>query len=128
MNKFSMPQMYFRQGQLLKDFSVERKVDDLNSRGREVNAWVADIPPLVVQGMMLQLTPKELEIFKQLNHPIDVKVMVQGQPICVTGDRFIYVDKQQVYYIHKIVPVSELGLWTVYYCENHGSVTEEMSD
>ena len=128
MNNIGMPQMYFSQSSLFKDFSLERKSDDTNARGREVNAWVADSPPLVVQGMMSKLTPKELEIFKQTNHPVDIKVVCQGQPICVTGDRFIYIEKQLVLYIHKIQPLSQLGLWTAYYCEEHGSVTEETSD
>jgi hypothetical protein len=116
----NMTNMFLKPTELWREFVIERKSDDTNSRGREVNAWAKDDPVQIVTGILASMSPEEVEKFKQMQHPVSHQIAQQGSPKAKPGDRLVSSD-DRTFYIEKVNNPAELGIWTVYYCEERGT-------
>lgn len=113
---FGLPKMFFTPSELLKEFIVETKVPDVNERGREVASWQETEPQTKVTGIIGQLSQQEKEKYRQMQVEITHTILSKGTPQAKNGDRFVFEDNRYLY-IHKVENAAEIGLWTVYQCE-----------
>ncbi len=125
MQRFSMPQMYLRPGQIFLWFTVEHLQSALNSRGREVKSWEAAIPPARFQGTKAAASQDDTDRYKQAQHPISHTIAAPGPALAVAGDRLKTDNGSKPLYIQGVENPGGLNLWTVYQCEER---LDERSD
>jgi hypothetical protein len=109
--------MYLTPDMLFRSFTVESKVTQLDSRGRQTLSWE---PTATVQGIIADATPEEKFRWQQIQHPITHTITCQGAPVARAGDRLTGTDaagKPKHYYIQGVDDPGGLGMWTLYHCE-----------
>ncbi|MGN0489338.1 MAG: head-tail adaptor protein [Ruminococcus sp.] len=105
---------YNRPEQLLKDFIVETKAESKTSRGRVIGDYAKD-GSRTFKAILCGATPEQRAQFKQINHTITHVISHRGNPKAKESDRLICDGK--IYLINSIDNPGEMGLWTLYYCE-----------
>ena len=106
--------IYNRPEQLVKDFVIERKKQDVSSRGRvrDEHATGSSEP---LKAILCGATPQQKYEYEQLGHTITHVISHRGSPIAKEGDRLIH--DGTVYLIHGVDNPGEMSIWALYYCE-----------
>ncbi|MCD8195892.1 MAG: hypothetical protein LUE24_03015 [Lachnospiraceae bacterium] len=105
---------YNRPENLWKDFTVERKTEAVNSRGRAVDAYDTE-NPRYIHAILCGASTTEKLAYSQAEHPITHTISHKGKPVAKAGDRLIL--RNRAFYIQSLDDPGDLGLWTLYYCE-----------
>ena len=106
--------MYHRPENLWKDFIVESKTEGTNSRGRTQDKYVTDNVKFL-KAILCGADTKQIERFKQLDHPIDHVISHKGCPVAKEGDRLIL--RNRAFYVQGVDDPGDQGIWTLYYAE-----------
>lgn len=108
-----MAALYNRPSELWKDFFVEMKTEQQNSRGRSIDHYesVGELFKAILNGAM----PEQKLYYEQLQHPITHVISHRGKPRAKEGDRLVMKDR--VFYVQGVDDPGDLGVWTLYYCE-----------
>ena len=108
-------------GQELREFTVLRRSKRTTGNGRVLTNSENAAPAKVVGtllAVLAQAKPEEIERWKQQGHPITHKIIQQGPPSfeIKPNDEF---ERGERRFIHHKLPYDpgDLGLWTIYYCE-----------
>jgi hypothetical protein len=103
-------------GQELRHFEVLRPKTRENERGQEV---ISNYEPVgTIRAVLAQAKPEEIERWKQLNHPITHKIIMQRRPPfdIRSGDIFERAGRR---FYNQATPydVGDIGHWTIFYCD-----------
>ena len=104
-------------GQELRDFTVSRPETIGADNGREglTNRYV-EVGR--IEAILASAKPEEIHRWKQLNHPITHKIIMQGiLPFDIKpGDIFERAGRR---FYNRTLPndVGDLGHWTIFYCD-----------
>jgi hypothetical protein len=112
---------YNRPENLWKDFNLERKTEAVNSRGKAVDSYDTE-NPIFIHAILCGATPEEQMAFKQAGHPVSHTISHQGHPIGKPGDRLVMGPR--TFYIQSVDDPGDLGIWTLYYCEERGGTQD----
>lgn len=113
---------FTRPENLWRDFSLERKSETTNARGRAINGYVCE-PPVFLHAILCGATPEQMERFHQLGHPVSHVISHTGKPRAKAGDRLIL--GSTAYYIRGVDEPGDQGIWTLYYCEERSDAHDE---
>ena len=110
-------------GQELREFTVSRPETRGTENGRE--GLTNSFQPIgKVRAILAQAKPEEIQRWRQLNHPITHKIIMQGKPPFEIrpGDTF---ERDGLRYYHQMTPydVGDIGHWTIFYCDERTDVT-----
>ena len=112
---------YNRPEQLWKHFFIEGREQTPNERGRVVGSYLTDdAEPFL--AILCGANPEQQSQFKQLGHTISHVISHEGEPKAKEGDRLISGNK--VYLIRSIDNPGEMGLWTLYYCDERKDIQD----
>jgi len=114
--------LMLRPGQELREFTVSRPETRGTDNGREgLTNEFQEVGK--VRAILAQAKPEEVQRWKQLNHPITHKIIMQKKPPfdIRPGDIFERDGKR---YYHQMTPydLGDLGHWTIFYCDERGDV------
>ena len=117
-NVFMMP------GQELRDFTVSRPDTKTRSteNGREglTNGYKNTG---TIKAILASARPDEIERWRQLDHPITHKIIMQRKPTfeILPGDIFERAGRR---FYNQAIPndVGDLGHWTIFYCEERADI------
>lgn len=105
---------YNRPENLWKDFAIESKSETMNSRGRSQDKYET-ANPKYINAILCGASPKQVLEFQQAGHPITHVISHKGNPQAKAGDRLIF--QERAFYVQGVDNPGELGVWTLYYCE-----------
>lgn len=109
--------MYMTPASTLKTFDWEQRDTGLNGRGK---ATLSYSPAGQVQGVLAESSPVEKLRYQQLQHPVTHQIVVKGVCNVVRGDRLTLNGHR--YYVQDFQDVGQMGLWTIYYCEERADL------
>jgi hypothetical protein len=109
-------------GQELREFTVSRPDTRGTENGREgLTNKFYEVGK--VRAILAQAKPEEVQRWRQLNHPITHKIIMQHKAAfeIQPGDIFERDGKR---YYHQMSPynVGDIGHWTIFYCDERGDV------
>jgi hypothetical protein len=103
-------------GQELRDITVSRPATRENARGQIVTNAFETVG--TIRGILAAAKPEEIERWRQLNHPITHKVIMQRVPPFDVrpGDIFEYAGRK---FYNQTMPynVGDIGHWMIFYCD-----------
>lgn len=99
---------------LWKDFTVETKTETTTSRGRAKENYTGT-PTIFIRAILCGATSEQKLQYQQMNHPISHTISHEGKPIAKEGDRLVL--KNRAFYVQGVDDPGDLGIWTLYYCE-----------
>jgi len=111
-----------RLGQELREFIVLHPETRGTENGREglTNLFK---PVGTVRAILAQARPEETQRWRQLNHPVTHKIIMQHKPPfdIRPGDVF---ERDGRYFYHQMTPydVGDIGHWTIFYCDERSDV------
>lgn len=103
-----------RPGQLWQSFFLEVKEEGTDNKGKPVTEYRTDIPT-EIRAILTSASAREAAAYQQAGHPISHVITHRGRPRAKPGDRFIY--RNRAFYVQGVDNPGELGVWTLYYCE-----------
>jgi len=108
-------------GQEQREITVSRPVSRENARGQIlIDAYQA---AGTIRGILAAARPEEIERWRQLNHPITHKVIMQRRPAFDVRPGDIFELNGRRFY-NQAMPnnVGDLGHWTIFYCDERMDV------
>lgn len=105
---------YNRPEQLVKDFVIEKKTQSVSSRGRAQDKHDTE-HPVHLEAILCGATPQQKYEYEQLGHHITHVISHRGEPEAKEGDRLVH--DGTVFYIHGVDNPGDMGIWSLYYCE-----------
>jgi hypothetical protein len=103
-------------GQEQREFTVLRPEPRENERGQVLNNGFA--PVGTIRAILAQAKPEEIERWKQLNHPVTHKIIMQHRPPfdIRPGDIFERAGRR---FNMQTLPYDpgDIGHWTIFYCD-----------
>lgn len=106
--------MYFRPGNLIKDFVVEPVSRVKNSKGRAQTTYDTETRA-ILRGVIASADPKAVARYSQTDHPCTHQIVQCGGEAAKPGDRL--VRGRAHYYILGVDNVAAMGVATIYYAE-----------
>jgi len=110
-------------GQKLREFTVSTPDPDGHESelGREMIGGFIEIGK--IKAVLAQAKPEEVQRWKQLNHPVSHKIIMQGKPGFDVKPGDIFERSGRRFY-NEMIPydVGDLGHWTIYYCIERSDV------
>lgn len=106
--------MYNRPEDLWLDFIVEAKTDGPDERGRVHESYNCS-EPVYIRAVLCGASPEQQLLYRQISHPVSHVISHEGAPIAKAGDRL--VNGNRVFYVQGVDCPGDLGIWTLYYCE-----------
>ena len=110
----------YRPGDEIKTFSILRKTANESSIGR-ITTPINSAPIGILQGALSSASQREIDQWKQQNHPITHKVVSSGQTVAQAEDVLSLDDvaahTSRRFYIQGKRDPGELGIRQVLYCE-----------
>lgn len=109
-------------GQEQREFTVLRPDGRETENGRELINGYETVGTL--QAILAQARPEERERWRQVNHPITHKLIMQHKPTFEVKPGDIFERDGRRFY-HQTLPYDsgDLGHWTVFYCDERIDVT-----
>jgi hypothetical protein len=108
-------------GQELRTFTVYHPVKRETQLGRVVRDSEIEIG--TCRAILAHASPEEKQRWRQLEHPITHKIIMQRQPefSIVSGDVFKHKNRR---FVHQALPynVGDLTHWTIFYCEERADL------
>jgi hypothetical protein len=103
-------------GQEQREFAVLRPEGRENQRGQElVNGFT---PVGTIRAILAQAKPEEKERWKQLNHPVTHKIIMQHRPPFDIRPGDIFERAGRRFYMQAVpYDPGDIGHWTVFYCD-----------
>jgi hypothetical protein len=118
---FPLPAFLFP-GQEVRHFTVTRTGTRETPNGRELSDGTA-IERGEIQAVLAQASPREIEQWRQLQHPITHKIIEQGVSgfDILPGDAFHLGNRS---FVNQSMPynVGDIDHWTIYYCQERKDV------
>jgi hypothetical protein len=120
---FTGPVMHLP-GQELKEFAIYAPETRGTDRGRE--GLVNNYKPLgTIRAILAQATPEETQRWRQLNHPVSHKIIMQHIPPfeIKTGFVFELTATGQEFFMSTLpYEPGGIGHWTIFYCNDRRDV------
>ena len=129
--------IFFRPGQQIRTFDVYRKDAVQNtkaSNGREYGrvAYKERREVLcTVSGTLSKASPKQIEQWSQESHPVTHTLVVRGTCDVREEDVLVrhmgdcgYQPKEYEYHVHGVKNSSDLGIFTVIFCEQKEGIVK----
>ena len=111
-----------RAGQELRDFTVSRPATRGTDNGRE-GLTNLTVPVGKIRAILAQAKPEEILRWKQINHPITHKIIMQRKPPfdVAPGDMFETAGRK---FYNQALPynVGDLGHWMIFYCDERPDI------
>ncbi|MCL2215400.1 MAG: hypothetical protein FWB91_00135 [Defluviitaleaceae bacterium] len=112
-------------GQELRGFTVYAPETRGTDNGREglVNQYV---PLGNIKAILAQARPEETQRWRQLNHPVSHKIIMQHRPpfTVLPGCMFERTDTGQRYYVAPIpYDPGDISHWNIFYCNDRRDVS-----
>lgn len=103
-------------GQELRPFDVLRPEARENERGQEV---ICGYEPLGnIRAILAKAKPEEIERWKQLNHPVTHKIIMQHKPPFEVRPGDIFERAGRRFYTQAMPhDPGDLGHYTIFYCD-----------
>lgn len=80
-----------------EEYTVYRKITVVNARGAQNHAFEPDDPPVVLKLAKTMMRPREIEQFRQMQHPATHKFALKGSiPLDANGGKVIKVGDRLV--------------------------------
>jgi hypothetical protein len=113
--------VFFLPGQEIREFSVYHP----ETRETEIGRVLKNNETLVgtIHAILAAARPEEKERWKQLQHPITHKIIMQFTPAfdIRPGDVFVY-DGRRFYNQAMPYNVGNIGHWMIFYCEERTDI------
>lgn len=106
--------MYFRPGNLIKDFVIEPVKRVKNTKGRAQTTYDTETRR-ILRGVIASADPKAVARYSQTDHPCTHQIVQRGGEAAKPGDRL--VREHSHYYILGVDNVAAMGVATIYYVE-----------
>jgi hypothetical protein len=108
-------------GQELREFSVLRPETRETARGRDIINEYSEVAR--IRAILAQAKPEEMERWRQLNHPVTHKIIMQRRPPLdiKPGDVFER-DGRRFFNVAMPYDVGDLGHWVIFYCDERMDV------
>lgn len=110
--------MYLRQGNMFKEFFVERRNQPISSSGRPTNSFMPTMESL--KGCLAEADPKEVMNWQQLQTPVTHTIVQEGSPKAKKNER-LRLDNR-TFDIKAVDDCGGLGISTIYYVEERRDV------
>lgn len=104
--------MYFRPGNLYKEFIIETNQQEISENGRIFNNYVRDGTETLT-GCLAEASPDTKEMWKQLGHTVSHTIVQGGAPKGKAGDRLLLDGR--IFYIEGVDDAGSLGISTIYF-------------
>lgn len=111
--------IFLRPGQQFKIYNIYRKVSLTDKKGRVTFSPDA-IPIGQVKGMIALASQKELDRWKQAEHPISHTIVVRGKSVVRPED--ILELQGEKYYVQGKMDSGGLGIFEIIYCDKRSGV------
>lgn len=106
--------MYFRPGNLFKDFIIESDSPTVTSTGRVANNYVGD-GTNTLKGCLADASADDKAKHSTTDHMVTHTIVQNGSPKAKRADRLILGER--VFYIVDIDDTGAFGITTLYYAE-----------
>lgn len=106
--------MYFRTGNLIKDFVIEPIGRKKNSKGRAEVTYDTETRD-ILRGVIANADPDAIARYSQAAHPCTHQIVQRGGEKAKPGDRL--VRERSHYYVLGVDNVAAMGIATIYYVE-----------
>lgn len=110
--------MYLRQGNMFKEFFIEKRDQPVSSTGRPTNEFIPTQESL--KGCLAEADPKEVMNWKQLQVSITHTIVQKGSPKAKKGQRLRLGERS--FNIKAFDDCGGLGISTIYYVEERRDV------
>ena len=108
-------------GQELRTFTIRREGERKTASGRVISNGAEPIGE--VRAVLAAARPKEIQRWRQLEHPISHKIIQRGTAAVDVrpGDSLVCENRR---YIVQAAPYNLGGLnhWTIYYCDERSDI------
>lgn len=106
--------MYFRPGNLFKEFIIEKNTEAVTSTGRPAVGYSGD-GIKTLKGCLAQATEEDQSNHSIPDHLVTHTIVQSGPPLAKRADRLILGNR--IFYITDIDDTGTLGISTIYYAE-----------
>lgn len=115
--------MYFRPGNLVKDFVIEPVITGKTTTGRASTSYDTETHA-VLRGVLSAASPEAIQRYDQAGHPITHEIVQRGGAKAKPGDRL--ARDHVYYYVQGVDNIAAMSVATIYYVEeradlDHGS-------
>lgn len=104
---------YLRPGNLYKDFYVAEKKETVD-KGKVRTGYKTE-EAILIHAVLANATPKEIERWEQIQHPITHVIVDRGKPKAKEGALLTSGDRK--FYVQGVDEPGQLGLYSIYYVE-----------
>lgn len=102
-------------GNLLKDFVVQPKAASVKKANGRLREQHRTDPPVRFRAVLANATPREIEQWRQMQHPITHTIVQRGAPSAQAEDRLVLDDR--VFAVWGVNNIGALGMYTIYFVE-----------
>lgn len=106
--------MYFRTGNLIKDFIIEPVSRKKNSKGRAETTYDTE-SCAILRGVIADADNDAIARYSQTEHPCTHQIVQRGGEKAKPGDRL--VRDHAFYYVLGVDNIAEMSIATIYYVE-----------
>ena len=115
--------MYFRPGNMIKDFVIEPVKQTQTTTGRATTTYDTEKGE-ILRGVIASADPDAIHRYDQDGHPITHQIVQRGGVKAKAGDRLVRGHTH--YYIQGVDDVASMGIVAIYYVKertdlDHGS-------
>ena len=110
--------MYLRQGNMFKEFFIEKRNQAVSITGRPINEFIPTQESL--KGCLAEADPKEVMNWQQLQTPITHTIVQKGIPKAEKGQRLRL--RERTFDIKAVDDCGGLGISTIYYVEERRDI------
>lgn len=115
--------MYFRTGNMIKDFVIEPVIQAKTSTGRAATSYDTE-SRAILRGVIASADANAIQRYDQTGHPITHQIVQYGGIKAKPGDRL--AREHSHYYIQGVDDIAAMGIATIYYVDermdlDHGS-------
>ena len=110
-------------GQELREFTVSKPETRSTDNGREglINQYV-EVGK--IRAILAQAKPEEVQRWRQLNHPVTHKIIMQRKPPFEVKSGYIFERAGRRFYMQALPnDIGDLGHWTIFYCDERNDIT-----
>lgn len=106
--------MYFRTGNLIKDFIIEPISRKKNTKGRAETTYDTETRA-ILRGVIADADADAVARYSQMGHPCTHQIVQRGGEKAKPGDRL--VRDHAFYYVLGVDDIAAMGVATIYYVE-----------
>ena len=106
--------MYFRPGNLVKDFVIEPVKRTVTTKGRAQTTYDTETRR-ILRGVIASADPEAVARYSQTDHPCTHQIVQRGGEKAKPGDRL--VRSHTHYYILGVDNIAAMWIATIYYVE-----------